>query len=86
MASTKALTVTNTWTLAADSSAEIFVYKNQVQDLQIYVGSSAPSETSKDYIIAESFDNFSISDLAVGTDKVYIRTNGLTFPIKTLLV
>ena len=85
MANTKALNVTKNWVLAAQNVSEIFVYKNQVEDLQVYIGSSLPSETTKDYINVESYDSFSISDLS-GTDKVYIRTNGLSFTIKTLLV
>jgi hypothetical protein len=71
---TKAYTINSTaWSLVAQNASEVFILANKQYDVDLYIGSVAPSNTTQDYITIESDDNFSASSLVSGTDVVYIR-------------
>jgi len=73
MAASKAYTITNTWQLVASNATEIFIYANKSYNLDLYIGTTAPSESTADFVPVEAISNFSASSLVSASDKVYIR-------------
>lgn len=87
-ASTKAYNTSNaSWTLVAQNVTEIFILANKQYDIDLYIGQTAPSNTTQDFITLEAYENFSARSLVSGTDVVYIRCSAnVSILVKVLVL
>lgn len=85
MAATKAYNISNSWVLVGQNITEFFIVANKQYDLDLFIGPSAPSATTRDFITIDGYENFGATSLSSGNDVVYLRCGaGVTVEAKVL--